>query len=192
MIDIEVTRWPVFIYANYRTRSSPLLEFISKKYQVAHYAEPGQIGNGSTLPFLEHYRSGDKKYIVKSMPDQQSNLPELNELLNSNCFKIKVTRDNELDQIVSHYIATMTNVWGQLTSDREPYKVGIDYSVLDRCINYIVSNNKELANNNIVYDLITNFDELGTYIPLARTHPTTMPENLELIKQIIKRRYEQR
>jgi len=193
MIIVEPSRWPVIIVANYRTKSTALLNSIGHMYKVKKYGEPG----APHLPdrkkkFLNHFYSGDKNYVVKTMADQLKNLHELMTLLQSDCFKIKLTRKDILEQIVSHYISSMTKTWVQHIPTRDSYTVGIDYELINKSINYILYNNKELENIKIQFDIITTFEELGDNIPCTRIYKTTRPKNYNLIKKIIERVYEQR
>ena len=189
--QIEITRWPVLLYANYRTGSNVLGSELAIKYKAKWYPEP--IRNAERYKnFIEHYHSDDTRYIVKFMPDQTNQIVETAELFNSDCFKIKLTRKNEFDQIVSHYIASMRDQWVQSSPSVSNYSVDLDYTVLENVIQVIQSNNRLLDEEDNKFDVSLCYEDLNFTDNSTLLHKITPPDNIELLRKIIRRYYEQR
>ena len=189
MSNIEITRWPVLLYANYRTGSNVLGGGLAIQNNAKWYPEP--IRHAERYKnFIEHYYSQDTRYIVKFMPDQTNQMKETADLFNSDCFKIKLTRKNEFEQIVSHYIATMRDQWIQSSSVVDNYSVGIDYSVLDNVIKIIQENNRSLDNEQTNFDISICYEDLDFTSTATQLHKITPPDNIEILKKIIRRYYE--
>jgi hypothetical protein len=196
MNNIEITRWPGIIVANYRTGSTVYATYLAKKYNVPYYLEPwnrhelrgdnwGTHVSGMKQNFYDHFHSNDSKYILKFMPDQINKFTPYAMLLNSNCFKIKLYRENEIDNIISNYIAaTRKKWWTQPTETPESYTLKIDDLLIEKAISVITQNNFWLHSLNIKYDEIITYESLGIIPPndFIKTH---MPDNLEDIRNRI-------
>lgn len=188
MSNTEVTRWPVLLYANYRTGSNLLGKHLAKFYNVAWHNEP--VRSTQRLDeFLKSYYS-QEKYIVKVMPDQIELIKETQDLLNSNCFKIRLLRKNEFEQVVSYYIALINNKWVQTNAVVSDYAVPLDYDTLDKAIDIIKNNNRLLENSSINFDLTLYYEDLNFENDLL--YKITPPTNIDILKKVIKRVYEQR
>lgn len=188
--QIEITRWPVLIYANYRTGSNVLGSIIANKYSAKWYPEPlrDKIRYEN---FIKHYYSDDKNYIVKFMPDQKDKIKETLELYQSDCFKIKLTRKNKLDQLVSYYIAAMRDQWVQSHAVVEDYFLDFNLEVLERVASVIKENDQLLYEDTTVFDYTLDYEDLDFDNGLSDYHKITPPKNIEILKNIIKRHYEQ-
>lgn len=196
MKDIKITQWPAIIVANYRTGSTVYATHLAKQHDVPYYLEPwhrpdlrgdswGPHVNGMKQNFYDHYRSGDKKYILKFMPDQINKFTPYAGLLKSNCFKIKLYRENEIDNIISNYVALLRKKWWSQSNDTfENYTLDIDDSRINRSIHNITQNNFWLHSLNIEYDEIITYESLGM-IPSDDYVKTHMPDNLEDIRKRI-------
>ena len=189
MENIEISKWPVIIVANYRSGSTVYATHLSNLYDVPYYLEPwhtpetrgkkwGPHVNGVKQDFYDHYHSKDSKYILKFMPDQINKLTPYSALLNSNCFKIKLYRQDEIASIVSSYISFMRGKWWTTSNEiTKNYSLEINDDVIIRSIYMITRNNFCLHNLNINYDKVITYESLGT-ISKTEYVKTHMPDNI--------------
>jgi hypothetical protein len=186
--NIEITRWPVLLYANYRTGSNLLGKNLAKLCNAAWHNEP--VRSTQRLEeFLKSYYS-QEKYIVKAMPDQIELIKETHDLLSSDCFKIRLLRKNEFEQVVSYYIALISDKWVQTDAVVSEYNIPLDYETLNKAISIIKTNNRLLENSTIKFDLTLYYEDLDFENDLL--YKITPPTNIDILKKIIKRVYEQR
>lgn len=180
---ISVTRWPVLILGNYRTGSNLVGRYLSKSYGAAWLNEPTR---GNRLEkFLDFYNTGDKKFVLKIMPDQLGLLKETDDVYNSDCFKIKIKRKDTLKQIISYYIAMMSDTWVQLSENRDPYYIPMDYKVLENAVEIIRKNNNFLDTTETKFDLELHYEDLNLDTTGLSFYKTILPVNYEFIKEKI-------
>jgi hypothetical protein len=196
MTDIKINRWPAIIVANYRTGSTVYATHLAKQHNVPYYLEPwnrpelrgdnwGPHVNGMKQNFYEQFHSRDNKYILKFMPDQINKFTPYAMLLKSNCFKIKLYRENEIDNIISNYVAAVRKKWwAHPTETFENYTLKIDDSQINKSIGVTTQNNFWLHSLNVEYDEILTYESLGI-IPPEDYIKTHMPDNLEDIRNRI-------
>jgi LPS sulfotransferase NodH len=147
----------VVIFASYRTGSTALCDFISKKYKLVNFDEVfHDMVPERTTRFL-NYKGN---YVIKIMPDQLTE--ENNSLLKTiidNSFIIKLTRADVIKQIASFYICCETRKWHykvpELTSN---YKINVYNN--DYPFDYIISNNQQLKNLKYHCDLELTYEDL--------------------------------
>jgi len=191
---IKISRWPVIIIANYRTASSPLLNSIEEEYGLAGSAfiEPTSSSN-KLEPFLNCYHSGNKRYALKIIVDQTDDIVEYQELLASDCFKVRLIREDEINQIVSYYIAKKRNIWFQRPWETVgEYLIDIDDEDINLCIDTICNNNQVLLNFSASFDVTCTHKSLGYLDNSKTTTYTTMPINFNDIKRRIEYLYAHR
>jgi hypothetical protein len=196
MKDIEITRWPAIIVANYRSGSTVYTTHLAKQHNVPCYLEPwhrselrgdnwGPHVNGMKQNFYEQFHIGDNKYILKFMPDQINKFTPYDMLLKSNCFKIKLYRENEIDNIVSNYVAAMRKKWWSLPTETfNNYILELDELQINKSIIVTTQNNFWLHSLNVEYDEIVTYESMGL-IPPTDYIKTHMPDNLEDIRNRI-------
>ena len=142
----NVTQWPVIIVANYRTGSSALVRILGRKYNLEVFSEP-HLDSEQLANLKKYIENGKSNYIVKFMPDYLETVPVYNHIYNSNCYKIKLTRNDKIAQITSLYIAKMTGVWNNvpgMASRPENYTINIDNDIVDLSIKQICTTEKLL------------------------------------------------
>lgn len=190
MIDID--RWPALIYTNYRSGSTELGIQLAKNHGVKFYSEPYGRKNAEgydvekLADFIRSYYT-EEKYIVKFMPDQLRGMKEYQQLFKGNCFKIRLQRSSELDQIVSFYIAMQTLNWRQV-NPQDTYTVPIDDLVIKNSIGIVIGNNNMLKYSSVKFDLDLDYEEIKTLYPDSSTK-TTQPENIEEIREAVNNHY---
>lgn len=177
------------LYANYRTGSNLLGKQLARDNDATWHNEP--IRDKSRLvEFLKSYYSADSTYIVKCMPDQVELIKETSDLLGSECFKIRLLRRNEFEQVVSYYIAMMRDQWVQTSKDVADYAVPLDYQRLGVAITTIKKNNQDLLNSKIHFDYTLYYEDLDFNDSVL--YKITPPTNIDILKTVIRRAYEQR
>jgi len=176
---LNITKFPVILFCNFRTGSSALCSAIAEKYNLEKYSEPHY-----DIELMKQLETTSNNYIVKFMPDHVSQHSVYNQLLQSNAFKIKLYRENKVDQIVSFFVALSRNKWHM--EDKEvptDYVLDIDPDKLDASIEVIQRNDNLLDNSGIDFDLVCSYESLG--IIAGDEVQTYQPANLADIKQLV-------
>lgn len=187
MID-QVTKFPIIIVGNYRSGSSALCRHIGEKYNLSFFQEPS-LPDRRHIDFLKTYKTTDK-YVVKCIANQLFdriiNIPIYQNLLKTDCYKIKINRINKIDQIASYYIAQKTQQWiNKKDTKNKPYKVDIDDTHLISCISEILDIDNKLKLLDIQFDKILLYENIG-YLENSMLIKTFLPINIEQIKTRIK------
>lgn len=187
-----IDRWPVIIFTNYRSGSTEFGHQLAAQNKVEYFPEPfGKKNiNGYDVElldkFLESYNCGNK-FILKFMPDQLPGMPEYRALYKGDCFKIKLTRKSEFDQIVSFYVALKTGRWGQ-TEQIDQYSVEIDKTIIRHSIDIIRSNNNFLKFSSVKFDQELEYENLE-FTPTKHNYKTTPPSNIDDIRLAVREQY---
>lgn len=182
---MNINKTPVIILGLPRTGSGVLSGHIALKYNLKKISEP-TLNKEKTDVFLHHYNSNSKNYVVKVLIDQLDLLPQYRMLLNSpDTFKIKLTRDNKQEQIISHYISIVTG-WYQYTKEQAPdnYNVKIDLPLIDQCINNIKLWDSLLDQQNFNYDLNMTYESLGI-LEVPSHVKSIQPNNFKILQKIV-------
>ena len=190
---IEVTKFPVVIYSNYRTGSTPLAYAIGEQYNLRVFIEPSghsPVRDYKISLFTDYYKTGKTDYVVKFMPDQQDHLIEFSDLLKSDAFKIKLLRQNKLQQIVSYYIAKKMRKWHQMSHEViEDFTVDLNETDVDYAINKIINNDIIANQSTATFDDKLLYESLG-YINNMHYVPDKDPTNINKVIDFIKQRIE--
>jgi hypothetical protein len=190
MNDIKITQWPVIIVANYRTGSSALVRILGRKYNLEVFSEP-HLDSEQLANLKKYIENGKSNYIVKFMPDYLETVPVYNHIYNSNCYKIKLTRNDKIAQITSLYIAKMTDIWNNaadMTSlHPEKYIVNIDNNIVDLSIKQICTNEKLLDTAQVNFAQHLTYEEIS--FADARMKKLTAPVNYQKLYSYIEKYY---
>lgn len=197
---INVTKWPVVILANYRSGSSVLADKLGQDYNVPVFSEPsrmlneipsyfGEHVNGVCKKFYDFYKSNaTNKYVIKFMPTQLSLVNPFVELLESDCYKIRVIRKDIVSQIASCYIAKMRDKWQTVRNETNPeYTVEFNENTMLYVLAYCTTNDFVLKHSDIKFDNTVYYEDLGHVDHPLHGH-TTQPTNLEEIKEYIRKK----
>jgi hypothetical protein len=175
----------VIIFSSYRTKSTALCDYISKKYKLPNFDEGFHIAlPDKTARFLEHKGN----YVIKIMPDQITDKHSdiINRLV-SNSFVIKLSRINVIEQIASFYICCETNKWHYKKTELDiEYK--IDITDNDYPFNHIISINNQLKNLTYRYDLELTYEDLGLLDTNYKIY--NKPINYVELIEMIRKKYE--
>ena len=189
MIDFQIDRFPIVILCSPRTGSTALLFHLANKYNLTIF---GEIFMGikdimhsspkireDTLNGRKEYfnliKKNDQNFILKLMPKEINAFSSYDNLLKSDCYKIRLTRNSVIDQIASLYIAHQRKKLHTYDDEvQNQYDVKIEKMEIIDCIESITHSNflcKELP---YVYDMNVAYEDLK-FIP--NTHGTTRTSN---------------
>jgi len=183
---------PIVIVASTRSGSSAYASYIACEYNLKLWSEPNLTVEG--LATFERWLAAENKnYVLKIIARQLVKNEVYQTILKTDCYKIKLTRANKIDRIVSLYIADYTNIWNSY--DR--YARGIEY-IVDINMDLIKATIKDVINNDRIIDnLDIDFDETLTYEELISTTnldntgvvKIIPPTNYDEIKAVIEEEY---
>jgi LPS sulfotransferase NodH len=157
---LNIPRWPVVIVGSPRTGSNVLTDTIAKQYGAKYFFEPGK--NAERLAeFVEYSQGQDRRYVVKIFMAQTLGTDVYRDIFAQDYYRIKLSRRNELDQVLSFYIALMTNVWDETARTSPKYIVPINPERIQYSIDQVQLNNRMLAELDIEYDLELIYEDLG-------------------------------
>jgi hypothetical protein len=195
-------RWPIVIVANFRTGSTVLASELAKKHGVPFFLEPWQLPdsrsphygpniNGLQKNFYDYYWGGNKRYVLTMVPNQISGMTPYLDILRGQSYKIKLIRENIIDNIVSFYIGKMTNKWVRSPQEISvPCVVEIKKQKIESAINTITHVNFLLDTLDFTYDEIVTYESLG--VMDSSEHALTLPPvNIEEIREEVKKMYNQ-
>lgn len=193
MIDINVTKFPIVILANYRTGSSALAINIAKKYSLKFFLEPCHNDNIAELDFhkmefvrfyTQHFNDN---FLIKFMPSQISCFNPYEEILSKNKFLIKLRRRNKIEQIASFYIANKRKKFFKLKTEKiEKYLLEINTFDLTQCCITVIRNDFFLEKLPYEEDMNLFYEDLG-FISNTDHVLSDQPENMEEIKEEIRK-----
>ena len=185
------TKRPIVILSNYRTGSTALADEIHRFLFVHNFSEP-HLNTEIFKKLKNSLESKHSNFVLKIMFTQINDFYQ--EILNLDCFKIKLTRKDLVKQILSYYIAFYTNKWqSEITDPIMEYSVDIDKNYIHNAINNILICEQASKNLDIKYDMELYYEDIKfNNIALLKTIP---PKNfreieLEIIKIIQLPQYE--
>jgi hypothetical protein len=185
------TKRPIVILSNYRTGSTALADEIHRFFFVHNFSEP-HLDTEIFNKLKNSLESKHSNFVLKIMFNQINDFYQ--EILNLDCFKIKLTRKDLVKQILSYYIAFYTNKWqSEITDPIMEYSVDIDKNYIHNAINNILICEQASKNLDIKYDMELYYEDIKfNNIALLKTIP---PKNfreieLEIIKIIQLPQYE--
>ena len=183
---INVDKLPIVIIANYRTGSSELGRQLAKHHNVHWIPEPCHFPINQAL--LENCYNSKINYVTKFIVDQILLLPIHQQVIDSDSFKICLTRQDKLAQAVSYYIARQCNTWRQTSPAVPTYSVAIDERVMQEVDQILTQNDQLLDNLSTVCDLVTSYEELELdQLVETDNYKTTAPDNLDQVIDLAKR-----
>jgi hypothetical protein len=180
----------ILLLANYRTGSSSFSNVLTNR-KIPWYPEPHLFPESWVS--LQESVSADEKFVIKFMPDQIGQYELYQKIVNSDCYKIKLIRENKIEQIASYYVASMTGIWNdplnEFARGRE-YIVDISLDQIRTSIKIITKNDFLLENSNIKFDKKVTYEQLVeqnllTSGPIKLSPPT----NYKIIKQRVEYEY---
>ena len=192
MIDINVTKFPIVIVANFRTGSTALGQYLSNKYKLPFFSEP--FHNENIGLFDDHKKkymaltlnSINNQFVVKFMPSQISDFNNYEDIFYNDGFKIRLNRNDKVDQIVSLYIAEKRDKFFKLKNEfKEKYEIPVDINHMYVVAKVIIRNDFLLKVLPCKYDIDLIYEDLGT-IENTDHVLTDQPDNIEELREKIR------
>ena len=191
-ISITMNKRPIVIVATARSGSTAYAHHLGKLHKIKVWVEPSRDA-AEFASFQRYIAAGNKDYVVKLISYQLENNEVYQSLLKEDCYKIKLTRANKIDQIVSFYIAAVSNIW----NDHDKYARGMQYTtdIDTELINTTIQNvnnlDRLLKNADIKFDEALTYEELIKTINLDNSGVAKIisPSNYELVKTAIEIEY---
>jgi LPS sulfotransferase NodH len=203
---IDIPKWPVLIVATPRSGSTELAFQIWKNINSARY--PGE--NITTEASLSHLQdavtcfiepdkhehdaiklenmlvTGNTNYIAKFIVHSVGKDEQLDSLLKSDCFKIKLDRLSLEDQAISLYIADVTGRWDQHTATVDTFEVPISIEKIHRCVNVIKREKAHLQSLTTEFDITLTYEDLDFSSPVDCFKNST-PKNINQLRDKVRR-----
>ena len=182
---------PILLIATARSGSTAYAHHLGKLHKIKVWIEPSR-DPAEFESFKRYIAAGNKDYVVKIIAYQLENNEVYQSLLAGDCHKIKLTRENKLDQIISFYIASVSNIW----NDHDKYARGTEYTtdidtkLIDIAIYNVNASDKLLNNLDINFDETYTYEELIKTINLDKSGVAKLipPTNYDLVKKEIENR----
>jgi hypothetical protein len=185
---IITNKFPVVVIANYRTGSSALARNLSNKLNIPGYVEPHWAPHDWSA-FTNCLANENNLFVLKFIAEQADEFAEYKAMFSKDCFKIRLYREDKIEQIVSYYIASVTETWFRQRGDEEnKYFLPFDESKAINAINRILHNDAILDHLSVQFDVTTSYEKLG-FIENTTLVKTIPPTNIRSIRSFIQRMY---
>lgn len=183
---------PIVIVASARSGSTAYCYYLGKLHSMAVWAEPSY--DEECFESFKQYISSGNNYVLKIISYQIANNQVYNSIIESDCYKIKLTRSNKIEQVASHYIGQCTNIWNSHNeyARGKQYSVPIDIELINSIIQVIIDNDKVFDSLGINFDEEQTYEELIKTIDLNSTIIAKIipPVNYDLLKTVIEEEYD--
>ena len=162
-------------------------------YAIPDWQEPTLLAT-SFDEFRNYLTTCDNKYALKILIHQLPGNLVYQSILANDCYKIKLTRENKVEQIISYYIASFTNIWN--SKDKfargNRYFINIDIDRIKDAIQHIIHSDKLLDNLDIEFDEEHTYEQLLQTINLddSRIQKLIPPTNYIFLKRVIEQEYD--
>ena len=184
---------PVIIIASTRSGSTAFAWHFGRMHKIKIWTEP-TLSTEQFKSFERWLATGRTDYVLKIIANQLVDNEVYQTILQNDCYKIKLTRANKIDHIVSQYIADYTNIWN---SDNkyargEEYNVGIDMDRVKYTIKQVNDTDRVFDNLNIKFDETHTYEELINTVNLDSTGVVKIipPTNYNEIQAVIAEEYD--
>lgn len=192
MIDIRVTKFPIVIVSGFRTGSTALGRYLSNKYKIPFFSEPFQnknvhIYDRNKKDYISKVLKKEKKFVLKFMPCQISDLNNYSDILLEENYKIRLSRTDKINQIASLYVAEKTNIFFKSENEIiKTFTIPVDLELLSLTVQIVLRDDYLLRELPYKYDLTLSYEDLG-FIEGIQYALSDQPENMEEIKNEIRK-----
>ena len=167
---VNITHWPVVIFASPRTGSTALGHHLQKlNPHVRLFTEPNFDAH-AMRDYLA-YSANNSMYIVKLLGSSIPFYPR--SIFSDNMFKIKITRRNIVEQVASHYLAMKRNIWSYHTLDSSYADIAIDQDSIKKSI-VMIEYDRDIVNQ-LTADIELVYEDFAQFN--SPTHKTPLPAN---------------
>ena len=183
---------PIVVIASTRSGSSAFASYLGKLHDIKVWMEPSYTEGGFNS-FRRYLVSENNNYVLKVISWQILNNKIYQTILASNCYKIKLTRSNKIEQIASHYIGECTNIWNSTDQYARgiEYTVPVDLKLINSIINVVVANDRLFDSFDINFDETLTYEKLINTVNLSNTGMAKIipPINYDEIRAVIEEEY---
>ena len=160
---MNITKWPVVIFAGPRTGSTALGEHLASIYNTIYYNEPNMRPE-EMKTFVSNFTI-DTNFVLKIMAEMLANeqYPKhiMEKMLSNECFKIKLTRKNIVEQIASFYTCRNRKTWVYDEADYNQWgdtRIDINRAEIEHSIKWVTYQNKLL--DKVIADISLSYEDL--------------------------------
>ena len=183
---------PIVIVASARSGSSAFASYVGRMHKIKIWSEPSFNIEGLES-FKKWLKAENTNYVLKIITYQLVDNELFQTILKTDCYKMKLTRSNKVEQIASHYIGHCTDIWnatGKYARGTE-YTVPVELTLINSIINVVVTNDKLFDSFDIKFDETLTYEELISTINLDNTGVVKIipPTNYNEIKRVIEEEY---
>ena len=191
-------KYPLAIIATPRTGTNVYGSKMSQEYGLQYFSEPTLfLHNPNCSPknilqferLKEYVSKGIKQFVLRIMGYQYFDTPIFQNIFeDNNCYKIKMIRKNQLEQIASFYIAKQRDVWWSGQEYASQFDVDINKQIIKDIINDINIQKQTLDDLNLQYDEVISYEKMVTTLsPGLGFDKQLKPNNYaDLLKEIEK------
>jgi hypothetical protein len=183
---------PIVIVASARSGSSAFASYVGRMHKIKIWSEPSFNIEGLES-FKKWLKAENTNYVLKIITYQLVDNELFQTILKTDCYKIKLTRSNKVEQIASHYIGHCTDIWNapDKYARGTEYTVPVDLTLINSIINVVVTNDKLFDSFDIKFDETLTYEELISTINLDNTGVVKIipPTNYNEIKRVIEEEY---
>jgi len=188
-------KFPIIIVGTPRTGTTVYSEHLSKLYNLECISEPtlflhnSDLNDSDFLRLQELISQKNNRFVLKILYYQYHDSPIFKQLIeNDNCYKIKVYRQDKIEQIASLYMAWNRGVWQQRAKSVSKYSVSINTFEISKSINDINGQIEQFEQSCLKFDEVISYEEISK-LPLnyEGLKKITCPTNYDFLKEKIKR-----
>jgi len=181
---IEINSLPIVIVSSPRTGSTALAVMLQKKLNGVLFSEPGM--DDKKLNDFLRYASLKKNYILKEHAEVL--ISKYTNLDFSQCFLVRITRRNFVEQLVSSYITGKRNKWFY-TKEDDHFKdeiITMDEIYLKEHIEYLHRHKQSIKKFDGRVDLDLTYEDILSElnIGIKSIQPKNYVELLEWAKKV--------
>ena len=190
---MNIPKFPVVIIAPARSGSTPLVYNLGRLHNLTVWCEPDRDPEALN-DFFKFIETSDQ-WILKILTDsmyQAYPTQFLNKVFSGKYHTIKLTRNNLVEQVASHYIATKRQQWTysrDISCDVDDQVLDIDYNTIVTSIGGVLEDNRIIdtltTDVTLIYEEILPF--LNESVEFWKTpQPTNYNKIIEAIENVKK------
>lgn len=180
----KINRYPVTVISTSRSGSTALAQLISNSHNLVYYKHPKYI-NFDQDNFLQFIKT-NSNWILKIHADELICYYSSWLKFIKTTFLLRIRRKNIINQIASHYIATIRNEWSNTELKNNDVELIIDQTKILNSIHAIQKENLFVEKIPLKFDLDLWYEDLN--LDDSGFYKTSKPNNYENIIDIINKK----
>lgn len=149
----------IAVIASYRTGSTALCDYLSKKLKIENLDEVFHIAFPKRAIRFNFRQEWNYKTIIKIMPDQMPKF-KVQKTIFPRAFVVGLYRQDVVAQITSYYIAFVTGKWHNNNNKIKDYVVDIDMDDLKKHYKNITAYNGAYQTFRPLFDLEIAYEDI--------------------------------